>query len=80
MKFGQRWPVDEMQDGHVILLQLLSYKETAQAHFQLGLLYYLSKDQIKGKANFDAAVKMNPQFEENRKGALEYLKQNGLVK
>jgi len=43
-------------------------------------LYYLSKDQTKGKANFDTAVKMDPQLEENRKNVMAYLNQNGFVK
>lgn len=58
----------------------LEYKVDASTFFQLGYAYMIKKDTEKGKQYFDKALLLDKGLESDYKEAMDYLKQQGIIK
>jgi tetratricopeptide (TPR) repeat protein len=58
----------------------LEYKEDGSIFFQLGYAYMIKKETEKGKQYFDKALLLDKSLESNYSEAMDYLKQQGIIK
>jgi tetratricopeptide (TPR) repeat protein len=58
----------------------LEYKEDGSTFFQLGYAYMIKKETEKGKQYFDKALLLDKSLEPSYKEAMDYLKQQGIIK
>lgn len=74
--FSQRMP----EAAIAAYTKSLEYKEDGSTLFQLGYAYMIKKETEKGKQYFDKALLLDKSLESNYREAMDYLKQQGIIK
>lgn len=74
-----------MADGDILpaleaYKKSISYRESAPAYFQLGLMYMMNNDVNNGDKNFKTAVNMDKELKPKYEEAIAHFKQKGIIK